>query len=186
MVWRLFRRRTALTVARAPDLMATITLRLADAEDRAALERLAALYDRPALSGPALLALVDGELQAALTLAGDRELMEPYLPTAGLVDLLALRAKQLEGHQSSVQLEEVRRCRPATSCLNRHRAADTKRTLQNRHARRLATHHRDLSHPDLQGETMSRMIARVRALNDRRSEADLTLAFFEVIAFMRL
>jgi len=30
------------------------------------------------------------------------------------------------------------------------------------------------------------MIARVRALNDRRSEADLTLAFFEVIAFMRL
>jgi hypothetical protein len=34
-------------------------------------------------------------LQAALTLTGDRELMEPFLPTAELVELLALRAKHL-------------------------------------------------------------------------------------------
>jgi hypothetical protein len=99
MLWRLLKRRTASSVARAPEMTATITLRLAGAEDTVALERLAALYDRPLLSGPVLLALVDGELQAALTLAGDSELMEPYLPTAALVDLLALRAKQL--HEQS-------------------------------------------------------------------------------------
>jgi hypothetical protein len=82
-------------VRRAPGAAATITLRLATAEDAEAVERLAVLYDRPRLSGPVVVAVVDGELQAALTLAGDRELLEPYLPTAGLVDLLALRAKQL-------------------------------------------------------------------------------------------
>src|SRR5262249_15070096 len=95
MVSRLFRRRSAPRVARAPDVTATITLRLASVEDAEALERLAALYDRPLLPGAVRLAFVDGELQAALTLAGDRELMEPYLPTSALVDLLALRAKQL-------------------------------------------------------------------------------------------
>jgi hypothetical protein len=95
MLSRLFKWRKTLCGERAPGHTATITLRLAIAEDTAALERLAALYDRPLLAGPALLALVDGELQAALTLAGDRELMEPFLPTAGLVDLLALRAQQL-------------------------------------------------------------------------------------------
>jgi hypothetical protein len=95
MVTGLFRRRRVSGAPREPGPTATITLRLATPEDAEAIERLAALYDRPPLTGPTLLAVVDGELQAALTLAGDRELMEPFLPTAGLVDLLAWRAKQL-------------------------------------------------------------------------------------------
>jgi hypothetical protein len=95
MVFGPFRRWTAAGAPRAPGPMATITLRLATAEDTQVIERLAALYDRPLPTGQLLLAVVDGELQAALTLGGDRELMEPYLPTAALVDLLALRAKQL-------------------------------------------------------------------------------------------
>src|SRR5262245_50694784 len=91
----LFRRRKVSKAPRAPGEMTTITLRLATAEDAQAIERLAALYDRPVPPDPVLIAVVDGELQAALTLAGDGELMEPFLPTAGLVDLLALRAEQL-------------------------------------------------------------------------------------------
>ncbi len=96
-----------------------ITLRLAVAEDADAIARLAALYDRPPLTGPTLVAVVDGELQAALTLAGDRELMEPFLPTAGLVDLLAWRAKQLREQTAPLPLrpsrgtgDEVRRYCP--------------------------------------------------------------------------
>jgi hypothetical protein len=85
----------ALSVARGPGLGAGITLRPATEEDEQAVERLAALYDRPVPRGPLLLAEVDGQLQAALTLAGDCELMEPFLPTAELVELLALRAKHL-------------------------------------------------------------------------------------------
>jgi hypothetical protein len=67
-----------------------------------------------------LLAFVEDELQAALTLAGDRELMEPYLPTAGLGDLLALLAKQLRedsgprkyAEQISVREAALNRFRP--------------------------------------------------------------------------
>jgi hypothetical protein len=80
---------------RAPDASATVTLRLADSDDAAALHRLAVFYDRRPLSGPVLLAEVDGELQAALTLDGRRELMDPLRPCAALVELLALRAKHL-------------------------------------------------------------------------------------------
>ena len=85
---------------RAPGPTATLTLRLATAEDAQALERLAVLYDRPALAGPIVLALVEGELQAALSLEGGSELMEPFLPTAGLVDLLELRARQLRAYEN--------------------------------------------------------------------------------------
>jgi hypothetical protein len=95
MMPALFRRRKVPRAHRVPGPTAAITLRLATADDAQAIERLAALYDRPIPPGPMLLAVVDGELHAALTLAGDRELMEPFLPTAGLVDLLALRAEQL-------------------------------------------------------------------------------------------
>ena len=82
-------------VLRAPGVEAEITLRLANVGDEHAVERLAALYDRAVPEGPLLLAEVDGELLAALTLAGDRELMDPYLPTGALIELLALRVKHL-------------------------------------------------------------------------------------------
>lgn len=97
------RRRDPLNVARAPGLQAGITLRLALGEDSPAIERLAALYDRPIPEGPLLLAEVDGELRAALTLAGDCELMDPFLPTAALVDLLALRVEHLRAQEGAIQ-----------------------------------------------------------------------------------
>src|SRR5262249_57491191 len=70
------------------------------------IEGLAALYDRAVPSGPMLLGLVDDELQAALTLAGDRELMEPYLPTAALVELLELRAKHIREQSARLSSAE--------------------------------------------------------------------------------
>jgi hypothetical protein len=94
---RLFRHRSSgrVNAPRALGPTAHVTLRRAAGDDDEALARLAALYDRPLPSGPLLLAEVDGELQAALTLTGAHELMEPFLPTAALVELLAVRAKQL-------------------------------------------------------------------------------------------
>jgi hypothetical protein len=103
---RFFRHRSSgrVNAPRAPGPTAYVALRLATCNDEKALARLAALYDRPVPSGPLLLAEVDGELQAALTLTGAHELMEPYRPAAALVELLALRAKQLRDHKTAAEL----------------------------------------------------------------------------------
>jgi hypothetical protein len=103
---RLFRHHLSKRVnaRRAPGPSARLTLRPATGEDDEALARLAALYDRPLPDGQLLLAEVDGELQAALTLTGGQELMQPYLPTAALVELLALRAKQLRDQMTPAEL----------------------------------------------------------------------------------
>ena len=100
-------RRRRLTVPRAPGPAVRVTLRLASSEDDDELTRLATLYDRPLPSGPLLLAEVDGELQAAVTLSGAQELMDPYLPTAALVELLALRAKHLRDQITPAELAEA-------------------------------------------------------------------------------
>jgi hypothetical protein len=99
--------RRSVNAPRAPGPAARVTLRLATGDDDDELARLAALYDRPRPSGPLLLAEVDGELQAALTLTGAQELMEPYLPTAALVELLALRARHLRDQMTPAELAEA-------------------------------------------------------------------------------
>jgi hypothetical protein len=106
---------------RAPGPTARVTLRLATADDEPQLARLAALYERPLPSDPLLLAEVDGELQAALTVTGAQELMDPYLPTAALVELLAVRAKHLRDQMKSPSSPSVRRQDDATAqeCLTR-------------------------------------------------------------------
>jgi hypothetical protein len=135
MFSRLFRRRSSASVIarRAPGPAASVTLRLATGEDDDAIARLAALYDRPLPSGPLLLADVDGELQAALTLTGAQELMEPYLPTAALVELLALRAKHLRGQMTPDEAAEadavVRRDRGARRAAHLRRTAATQRSI---------------------------------------------------------
>ena len=102
---RFFRHRSSgrVNAPRAPGPTAYVALRLATCNDEKALARLAALYDRPVPSGPLLLAEVDGELQAALTLTGAHELMEPYRPAAGLVELLAVRAEQLRDQKTAAE-----------------------------------------------------------------------------------
>jgi hypothetical protein len=123
MFSRLFGNRSSKRVNahRAPGPSALVTLRPATGEDDQELARLAALYDQPLPSGPLLLAEVDGELQAALTLTGAQELMEPYLPTAALVELLALRAKHLRDEMTPAELAEACCGRTPTGSRHGHR-----------------------------------------------------------------
>jgi hypothetical protein len=69
-----------------------VSLRLARADEDRVLRRLAALDDAPALEGPALLALIDGEAVAALSLGDGRVVANPFVRTDSVVSLLRLRA----------------------------------------------------------------------------------------------
>ena len=80
-----------------PRVVADVVIRLATACDRAALSALATLDETVVPAGRALVAEVDGTLRAALPLDGGRPFADPFSPTAELVDLLELRAKQLAG-----------------------------------------------------------------------------------------
>jgi hypothetical protein len=71
-----------------------ITIRHSTIQDQLELARLAALDDRPPIGREALLAFVDGELKAAVALAGDEAIADPFEHTAELVELLRLRAAQ--------------------------------------------------------------------------------------------
>jgi hypothetical protein len=69
-----------------------ITIRHSTGVDRAGILRLGVLDDRPAPAGEMLLAFVDGELRAALPLAGGDALADPFHPTTDLLELLRFRA----------------------------------------------------------------------------------------------
>jgi hypothetical protein len=72
-----------------------ITIRHSNHSDESAILRLAALDDRVAPHGEALLGYVDGELRAALPLAKHSEpVADPFHLTGHVVDLLRLRARQ--------------------------------------------------------------------------------------------
>lgn len=73
----------------------TLAIRLAHADEDLALRRLADLDDAPPLQGDVLIALVDGEAVAAASLSDGRAVANPFLPTADLVAMLSLRARQL-------------------------------------------------------------------------------------------
>jgi hypothetical protein len=76
---------------------ATVALRLADSDEAPVVRRLAALDDAPTLEGPTLLALIDGEAVAALSLQDGRVVANPFVLTQDAVGLLRLRAKHLRG-----------------------------------------------------------------------------------------
>ena len=72
-----------------------ITIRHSRPEDDRALHRLAALDDRPAPAGEALLAFVDGRLAAAKALApGAEAVADPFRRTKDVLALLDLRISQ--------------------------------------------------------------------------------------------
>ena len=75
-----------------------VGLRLCSVHDDEALERLATLEGRPGPRGRFVLAVVGGEVVAALPLGGGLPLTDPFRPTAQLLPLLRLRAAQLEAH----------------------------------------------------------------------------------------
>ncbi len=75
---------------------ASLTVRMATADDRAALERLAALdgADQPPAQ-PVLIGSMMSRPVAALSLSDGGVVADPFAPTCELVELLRLRARQL-------------------------------------------------------------------------------------------
>jgi hypothetical protein len=74
---------------------AVVALRLAGPDEAQVVRRLASLDDAPPLTGQVLLALVDGQAVAALSLGDGRVVANPFLPTEAAVGLLRLRAQHL-------------------------------------------------------------------------------------------
>jgi hypothetical protein len=71
-----------------------VTVRRSTVLDQAALTRLATLDSRLVPTGELVVAEVDGELWAAVSASGEA-IADPFRPTAHLVSLLTLRARQL-------------------------------------------------------------------------------------------
>lgn len=72
-----------------------LTVRAATQCDVEAVRLLAALEGVELPRGPVLVAQVGGEVLAALPLDGGRALADPFQPSAHMVELLELRARQL-------------------------------------------------------------------------------------------
>jgi len=83
----------------------TIELRLADSSEAGAVRLLAELDSAPELNGPVVIALIDGDAVAGLSLLDQRVVANPFIPTCDAVALLRLRAK----HLSSVPADRRRR-----------------------------------------------------------------------------
>lgn len=89
---------TSMVGKRSFDSLApTVAIRLAERDEAAVVRRLAALDDSPALEGPVLLGLIDGEAVAALSLLDRRVVANPFLYTRELIQLLRLRAEHIAG-----------------------------------------------------------------------------------------
>jgi hypothetical protein len=77
----------------APLTTPTITIRPAYADDQESLYRLSVVDSAPAVPpGPLLLAEIDGELRAALSLEDGTAIADPFFPTTDLLELLRVHA----------------------------------------------------------------------------------------------
>lgn len=98
-----------MTSAPAPT---AITIRPAYADDQPALVRLAALDSAPGVpAGPVLLAEVDEQLRAALSLSDQSVIADPFFPTQHLVTLLRARAAAVSGTRKHRGRRGLRRLR---------------------------------------------------------------------------
>jgi hypothetical protein len=83
------------TVASAVGGRSSIVIRYARPADGPALRRLAALADRPLPDVPALVGEADGEIVAAVPVAGGDVVGDPFRVTLDVAELLRLRSSQL-------------------------------------------------------------------------------------------
>jgi hypothetical protein len=81
----------------------TISIRAATNGDGPALARLAALDSAPVPFGPVLLAEVDGQPRAALSVGDDRVIGDPFARTAELAELLRVHARATAARESRTQ-----------------------------------------------------------------------------------
>jgi hypothetical protein len=92
------RRRARTTEAGvAVEAEAVVTLRFACFDDAPDLLRLAQLDSASPLRDPILVGEVSGRMVAALSLTDGRAIADPFVLSAGVVELLRARARQLEG-----------------------------------------------------------------------------------------
>src|SRR5688500_17029137 len=82
------------------DASAAVVIRSSRADETGALAELAILDDAELPAGPALVAEVDGSIQAALPLDGGRAIADPFRRTSDLVELLEERASQIRAGRS--------------------------------------------------------------------------------------
>lgn len=73
----------------------SLTLRLARDDDARELRALAGRDSARELTGIVLAAELDGAILAAASLEDERVIADPFTPTAGLVEVLRLRLRQL-------------------------------------------------------------------------------------------
>jgi len=88
-------RRRPVRAASSPIFWEGLTLRLATSADRPALVQLAELDQASRPPEPVLLGVVMQRPIAALSLSDGSVVADPFSPTAELVELLRLRARQL-------------------------------------------------------------------------------------------
>lgn len=84
----------------ARDWTATVHIRRFAEQDIDAVRRLAELDEKRVPTGGVLVAELNGELLAALPLDGSEALADPFKPTKDIVDLLHIRARQLNKTKS--------------------------------------------------------------------------------------
>jgi hypothetical protein len=85
-----------------------VTIRFAGSHDQARLAMLAQLDSAARLTQPALVAEIDGQLRAALSLVDAAVIADPFHPTLELVELLRTRAQQLIEEPRSGLLARLR------------------------------------------------------------------------------
>ena len=90
---------------------ASIELRLARADESRVLHSLAQLDDAADLDGEALLALINGEAIAALSLSDRRVVANPFVRTEHAVTLLRIQADHLFGRRERRRLRGIPRLR---------------------------------------------------------------------------
>ena len=96
--------------------MNKITVRYSVASDLSELARLAALDSASPPRGPALIAEADSRMLAALPLGSGRPIADPFEPTAVILELLRLRAEQVQAGEPNRWRDRVRsllRARPS-------------------------------------------------------------------------
>jgi hypothetical protein len=94
-----------------------VILRIAEARDRDALRRLAQRDSADVPVAPQLVAEVGGELVAAVSLADGGRIADPLRPTAALLDLLTLRARDLDQNGRPLVDVKVNGCPKATPSI---------------------------------------------------------------------
>jgi hypothetical protein len=110
--------RSSSTGHRAAGWRIPVTLRLAGADDEAAVARLAQLDSRPVPAPPLLVAERAGRIEAAVSLSAGDAVADPFRRTAELVELLRCHAggerlDRFESPEPAASARQVTDARPA-------------------------------------------------------------------------